>query len=450
MASETAYNKASLALYTLHSPTSSSSDRSAMNPSRHECFQALSFSASSQGESPLPGNTSLFVKNKDNPFAEAIPDPLCKLHLRETSEFVKSFPTSHKNRGFLGVSSQNKTRVEAPSTPGRPIFSFRKSNLSSKWEDAEKWVIGSHGSPARTTKILSTSSSSSSAFSKIRTSCDNVFKVRNTADDFSEQPRATQEKVFRAVSSLQISPATLDHHEVPSPTDMMLQDKFTEKKGSNFPNFRDSGTEMTPLGSSTTSRCHTPFKSSSPARHNTPANRSAPYSNVSCCTSDLIQLEECHFAKLQLGTKFDSNWSSREEEEEEASKSLRHDAYQTQKADSDAIAAAWQENEKTKSCLRYQIEEAKIRAWTNLQSAKAEAQLKKLEVKIQKMRWKQEEKVMKRMEVVKRKAEEWREAAREQHMVEKANEESQKPLKNPFSSYATSCGCFPYTSTNNT
>lgn len=116
---------------------------------------------------------------------------------------------------------------------------------------------------------------------------------------------------------------------------------------------RDVGTEMTPIGSSTTSRCHTPFKSSSPARHNTPASRSGPLALASPkstgCTVDVIQLEECHFSKLQLATPYDfvpSNWSSGEEEEKEMSKSLRHNA--SQKADSDCIAATWEEEEKTK------------------------------------------------------------------------------------------------------
>ncbi|KAF2323678.1 hypothetical protein GH714_036586 [Hevea brasiliensis] len=181
---------------------------------------------------------------------------------------------------------------------------------------------------------------------------------------------------------------------------------------------------MTPLGSSTTSRCHTPFKSSSPARHNTPANRSGPLplGNSSSTNSsiDISQLQACHLAKLQLGSQYDSvtsNWSSREEEEEEISKSLRH--FETgitcRSSVSDSRSAAWEEEEKTKCCLRYQREEAKIQAWLNLQTAKAEAQSRKLEVKIQKMRSNLEEKLMKRMALVHRKAEEWRAAARQQH-----------------------------------
>ena len=128
---------------------------------------------------------------------------------------------------------------------------------------------------------------------------------------------------------------------------------------------RDIGTEMTPLGSSTTSRCPTPFKSSSPARHNTPANRSGPLGLVGAgddadnnsATIDITQLQECHLAKLQLPSQYDSvasNWSSREEEEEEISKSLRHfeTGNECRRSISDSRAAAWEEEEKTQCCNR--------------------------------------------------------------------------------------------------
>ncbi|XVE51780.1 hypothetical protein DITRI_Ditri02bG0068700 [Diplodiscus trichospermus] len=200
---------------------------------------------------------------------------------------------------------------------------------------------------------------------------------------------------------------------------------------------KDVGTEMTPLGSSTVSRCHTPFKSSSPAGHNTPANRSGPLasanSNSSNSTIDISHLQECHLAKLQLGTQYDSItsiWSSREEEEEEVSKSLRH--FETgiacQKNVSDSRAASWEEEERTTGCQRYQREEAKIQAWLNLQTAKAEAKSRKLEVKIQKMRSNLEEKLMKRMAFVHRKAEEWRAAAQQQHaeQMQRATKQTQK------------------------
>jgi hypothetical protein len=124
---------------------------------------------------------------------------------------------------------------------------------------------------------------------------------------------------------------------------------------------RDIGTEMTPLGSSTTSRCHTPIKSTSPLRHNTPTGRSGPlvpYNGGS--GMDISELTDCHFAKLDLGAQFDAmliNWSSKEEEEEEVSKSLRHfEASAGGGGTCDKRAAVtdcrWDDDERTKSCIR--------------------------------------------------------------------------------------------------
>ena len=72
---------------------------------------------------------------------------------------------------------------------------------------------------------------------------------------------------------------------------------------------------------------------------------------------DIGELQECHLAKLQLGTQFDSvtcNWSSREEEEEDVSKSLRHYEMNNDclKAITEPKACPWEEEEKTKTHLR--------------------------------------------------------------------------------------------------
>ncbi|KAL0319491.1 UNVERIFIED_CONTAM: hypothetical protein Sangu_2105300 [Sesamum angustifolium] len=114
---------------------------------------------------------------------------------------------------------------------------------------------------------------------------------------------------------------------------------------------------------------------------------------------------------------------------------------------SESRSCTWEEEEKTKSCLRYQREEAKIQAWVNLQSAKAEAESRKLEVKIQKMRSNLEEKLMKRMADVHRKAEEWRAAAQFQHseQIRKVGQQARKVMNRNNSHFSgrKSCGCFP-------
>ncbi|KAI3455676.1 hypothetical protein Pfo_012339 [Paulownia fortunei] len=386
---------------------------------------------SSQGGATLESNNGLFKTSIKNPFLDSFSDPLCKLNLKETSEFVKSFPVANngtESRGFPEISAQRsgdngvnavtKRNVEAPPTPGRPIFSFSNANFSrksfpSKWDDAEKWLVSGsscHDSPANNHGLFK-SLESSKMFSK---QCSG-YKPQ-LGEIFAEKSRITEEKVSKVISTFQ-GPLVLDHHtsaraingdSLSATSDVLLKDKFPNELNPISPKFgcsepmqegflfgnsvkqsmsdatsemahevkhRDIGTEMTPLGSSTTSRCPTPFKSTSPARHNTPANRSGPLALTSANNIDITQLQECHLAKLHLGTQFDSvtsNWSSREEEEEDVSKSLRHFEMSSEcrKSVSESRSCAWEEEEKTKSCLRYQREEAKIQAWVNLQVQK--------------------------------------------------------------------------------
>ncbi|KAK8950930.1 hypothetical protein KSP39_PZI003222 [Platanthera zijinensis] len=382
-----------------------------------------------------------------------------------------------------GVGSPGfQKRLETPSTPGRPLFkfsvgSFSRKNIPSKWEDAEKWLMSSsfNESTPNATKPFEKS--------KLLEQNEALQNKGGAFEGFEEKLRISEPKVPPKAPV----PGAEAFHGFPS-SEVILQDTFTDIKQPVLLNFRysepsaeeflfkdscfetvencasepgseiyhrDVGTEMTPIGSSTTSRCHTPIKISSPARHNTPADRSgpllAPISRI-----DISELEDCHFAKLELSAQYDnlvSYWSSREEEEEEVSKSLRHaeenDA--RKKNTAECRASLWEDDDRAKSCIRYKREEAKIQAWVNLQTAKAEAQSRKLEVKIQKMRSNLEEKVMKKMGIVYRRSEEWRAAAQFQHKqqilraAEKAQKMKSQSLQHQSSSFfdsRSSCGCF--------
>ncbi|OAY81583.1 Remorin [Ananas comosus] len=340
------------------------------------------------------------------------------------------------------------------------LFQSAKMGVPSKWEDAEKWLISSscHESPAHHL----VKSSDPSKISKQNGGFD------QKGGGFPEKVRVCEEKGFRnSVSSFDgqlvpLDPSVALHG---ASAEVLLKDKFTDNVEPIPSSFqysepakmsflfkspysapmkdastevasapvqrREVGTEMTPFGSSTNSRSHTPIMSTSPARHNTPASRSGllvPYNP----NLDISELKDCHFAKLELSLQYDSvasNWSTREEEEEEISKSLRHfEISGGRKSGVEFRASAWEEEERAKSCIRYQREEAKIQAWVNLQNAKAEAQSRKLEVKIQKMKSNLEEKLMKRMAIVHRKAEEWRASAQLQHtqQLQKASDYAQK------------------------
>ncbi|KAI3806800.1 hypothetical protein L1987_22715 [Smallanthus sonchifolius] len=338
----------------------------------------------------------------------------------KSSKYIQPPPTfsSSQIHGHGGVRKglnlkdlPGKTSVvEAPSTPGRPVFSF--SVGSSKWNDAEKWLNSDQPQPQNhhlhgfVKSSGRKSSSSGHHQAEEKGDSFDVLKGKQTNNPFCLNlllccmHMLKKEKIF------------------PNP---ISADKFTnEPKFKETSRSRDIGTDMTPL----TSRCPTPFKTLSPPRHNTPASRSGP----------LVESLECHLAKL---APFDSNWTSREEEEEDICESLRH--FECRKSISESRK---EEEEKTKCCLRYQREEVKIQAWVDLQNAKAEAQSRKLEVKIQRMRSKFEEKLMRKMAIVGKKADELRAAAQLAHTqtIQKVNEEAKKTINMQFNG---SCACFP-------
>ncbi|KAL4584473.1 hypothetical protein LXL04_009075 [Taraxacum kok-saghyz] len=404
------------------------------------------------------------VKDRDNPFDDPFPDSV-----KETTDLVKLFPMAKRDGGPMKGSG-----MEAPPTPGRSVFSFSvgsRKNVPSKWDDAEKWLISGSDSPAH---------QHLNGFAK---SPDFVGRTQRQENHHKTEVSSgiTEEKVSKAFQE--------DHHHHHhhnsnrpfngvSPSDVLLKDKFTNGTEPDYSRFkcvvpinegflfspmkdastevvhevkrRDTGTNTTPPRGSTASQ----FESFSPPPNNTPA-MSGPLSLMDPSSSfDIGELHECHLAKLQLGTQFDSvtcNWSSREEEEEDVSKSLRHYEMNNDclKAITEPKACPWEE-EKTKTHLRYQREEAKIQAWVNLQNAKAEAQSRKLEVKIQKMRSKFEEKMMKKMATVHRKAEELKAVAQYEHnlQIQKATTMRGKKTKNlheslHYSGNGGSCTCFP-------
>ncbi|KAG6538760.1 hypothetical protein ZIOFF_003888 [Zingiber officinale] len=389
------------------------------------------------------------------------------------NENTNLFDASVK-RSREGMNHMAQRRMEAPSTPGRPFVSFSlgqitRKNVPSKWDDAEKWLIGSpcHESPAHVKKPTE--------MSKIYKQNDGVLQKD---DAFAEnQVRLMEYKVPSLTNTGLDGPCMSAGTNVAfsgASTHVLLKDKFTDNVESTYSNFRfldpskegflfrssyleslknctagvvaevqvlrrDIGTERTPTGSSSTTRCHTPIKITSPARHNTPADRSGPLVPYNAGI-DISELKDCHLAKLDTLV---SNWSSREEEEEEVSKSLRHLEISGEKK----ATTSWEDEERAKLCIRYQREQAKIQAWVNLQNAKAEAQSRKLEVKIQKMRSNLEEKLMKRMTIVHRRAEERRASAQLQHsqQLQRVSEQAydmKRKQSTPLSG-EEACRCFP-------
>ncbi|OAE27209.1 hypothetical protein AXG93_4332s1040 [Marchantia polymorpha subsp. ruderalis] len=197
---------------------------------------------------------------------------------------------------------------------------------------------------------------------------------------------------------------------------------------------RDMGTEMTPIASVEPSRAPTPVSARTPTMRSPSSSRPAtpsrvvPTSSPSCEGKDGEKERKVYYTDkelqsktrqeiLALGTQLGKHniaaWATKEEEEEDAFKSLKSsvDLEEVRKNVIATRAAAWEEAEQAKYVARYKREEAKIQAWENHEKAKAEAEMRRIEMKIERMRSHANEKLMNKVAATRRHAEELRAAA---------------------------------------
>ncbi|CAK7326917.1 unnamed protein product [Dovyalis caffra] len=166
---------------------------------------------------------------------------------------------------------------------------------------------------------------------------------------------------------------------------------------------RDMGTEMTPLASQEPSRTGTPVRATTPIRSPTSSRPSTPgrAAPASCPTNppndhldpnkELSEKElqmktrrEIMVLGTQLGKMNIAAWASKEEEDKDASTSLKTIAAdQRSKNVIETRATAWEEAEKAKYMARFKREEMKIQAWENHQKAITEAEMRKIELPMQ-------------------------------------------------------------------
>lgn len=135
-------------------------------------------------------------EKSSNLFEDGFSDSLSKLKLKETSTSTST------STDFVKLFSMAKTNVvvEAPPTPGRPIFSFSvgsRKNIPSKWDDAQKWLIGGPDSPAHHHHNLVSKHSSNNG------SHGHVVKPQQL-EHHGKITTDQEEKVCKAVSVIQV------------------------------------------------------------------------------------------------------------------------------------------------------------------------------------------------------------------------------------------------------
>ncbi|MCO5610872.1 hypothetical protein L7F22_065114 [Adiantum nelumboides] len=239
---------------------------------------------------------------------------------------------------------------------------------------------------------------------------------------------------FASGECMQSSSHQLYHSKVNEKTIMM---------GPGIPmvSLREVGTQMSSVDGSGsisryTSNTGSPQKIVSPARHTTPARGRSLSSSASNSGNvkrnakqfiNLAEIVECHRAKLELQGLSDgirinslnrttSNWSSREVEEADLSRSLRHSTPELENPSTAGYSHQWPSqsyswNKDDDAKLAWlQLKEAQIQAWEDKKKSKADAKLKSLEENLAKKRSQTTTKVMGSLAAAQKKAEEMRAA----------------------------------------
>ncbi|XWS19890.1 hypothetical protein CRYUN_Cryun31cG0055200 [Craigia yunnanensis] len=199
---------------------------------------------------------------------------------------------------------------------------------------------------------------------------------------------------------------------------------------------RDMGTEMTPVPSQEPSRTATPVGATTPLRsptssipstprrgaltstpldHTTDDDSQHPADNGKKKLSEqemkLKTRREIVALGVQLGKMNIAAWASKDEKENITSSVETTNIEELEQIEYEKRAAAWEDAEKSKHTARYKREDIKIQAWESQQRAKLEAEMRRIEAKVEQMRAQAQTKMVKKIAMSRQRSEEKRTAA---------------------------------------
>lgn len=326
-----------------------------------------------------------------------------------------------------------------------PTRSFSKP-APSKWDDAQKWIASPTSNRPKTAGGQAHGSKKGPSFGR-----QSSMKILEVAAD--QRATTVEEPVdTKRIDVSQVRKETAGHKFVSWEVDSYVKPVLTEVNLSRHDSsiatafaqppstarsvsMRDMGTEMTPIASQEPSRNGTPIRATTPIRSpvssepSSPGRRQAQMTNKELSEKELQMKTRREIMELgtQLGKLNIAAWASKEDEDKDASTSLKNKAasLQTSKSVSEARASAWEEAEKAKHMARFRREEMKIQAWENHQKAKSEAEMRKTEVEVERIKGRGQDRLMNKLAEIERKAEEKRAAAEAKKNRQAAKTEKQ-------------------------
>ncbi|XP_075502905.1 uncharacterized protein LOC142540548 isoform X1 [Primulina tabacum] len=295
--------------------------------------------------------------------------------------------------------------------------------MSSKWNDAEKWIVNRHFIQSGISKNINLNDVVNEEQGIVPTECPS----------FENKPSGR--RTFTSGGDLFVDSCV----ESKDLTDETRSNQRPSGVSSiRSVSMRDMGTEMTPIPSQEPSKSNTPIGAATPLRSPISSITSTPRRDdpapsptersISNATRDVTRNGKMDLAEqeqklktrreivalgAQLGKMNIAAWASKVEKEISGCGNENVDLFELERIAYATRAAAWEEAEKSKHAARFQREETRIQAWENQQKAKLEAEMEKIEAQIVQMRAQAQSRMVKKITRATQKSEEKRAAAEE-------------------------------------
>nr|XP_048318103.1 uncharacterized protein LOC107428359 isoform X2 [Ziziphus jujuba var. spinosa] len=254
----------------------------------------------------------------------------------------------------------------------------------SKWDDAQKWLVGLSRGGGGGDKNQSKNKPRNSNADDLRL----IAPVPQKEQDYSSEEDEVEETGNGCAASSIASQYDVETKKVDCNESVWRINKPMANSMSAVRSIcvRDMGTEMTPIASQEPSRTATPIRATSPiprspicSGSSTPVRCQHGMQNSEGYQTCQIQNEGRYEANVP-GSRGDGSTRRYAEESANFKKAENQNSDQAGKLNPlETRAIAWDEAERAKYMARYKREEVKIQAWENHEKRKAEMEMRKME-----------------------------------------------------------------------
>lgn len=343
--------------------------------------------------------------------------------------------------------SSSSFEFQGERSVNNPIGRSHLRPKSSKWNDAEKWIMNRQVNHLKNSNLQSQAVrmqvKNGIRFASESASNDNKSAVKRV--DFCQPAEQMSMEKFSFLSP--VAQPTGQGNGTNLPIDLCPQSKDLEAKesssksvsgdGSTGPviravSMRDMGTEMTPIPSQEPSRTATPVGATTPIRSPTSSLPSTPRGVPTCTPADyfsdvelktstkggtkelseqelkLKTRKEIVALGVQLGKTNIAAWASKDEKDNNATAAENSELEELRRIEFEKRAALWEEAEKSKHNARFKREEIKIQAWESQQKAKLDAEMRRIESQVEQMKAHAHAKMVKKIAMARQRSEEKR------------------------------------------